>query len=81
MEISYQIAITVVVIGVLLIALIFVRKYSDKIKKLSKKNSLLEVKETIRIDAHNKLFLISVSGQEFLVISSKNGQNIIRVMR
>ncbi|MBB43324.1 MAG: hypothetical protein CMM44_06115 [Rhodospirillaceae bacterium] len=81
MEIGYQITITVVVIGILLLTLFFVRKYSEKIKRLRKTNSLLEVKEAIRIDANNKLFLIGVAGQEFLIISSKNGHNIIRVTR
>jgi len=81
MDIGHQIAITVAIIGILLLILYLVRKNADKIKVFSKKNTLLEVKETVRIDAYSKVFLIGVSGHDFLVVSSKNGQNIIRVMR
>ncbi|MEK9691776.1 MAG: hypothetical protein VW557_05765 [Rhodospirillaceae bacterium] len=79
MEIGYQIFVVLGFIVVLLIALYFIKSNSEKIRSFTRDTGkLIEVKETAKIDVHNRITLVSVSDQNFLLLTSKNGQNVIQ---
>ena len=79
MEIGSQILVVLIFILLLLSVLYYVKKNTEKIKTLtSGGNTLIDVKDTKRIDTYHKLTLVQVSEKEFLILTSKNGTNVIQ---
>ena len=79
MEIGSQILVVLIFIFLLLSVLYFVKKNTEKIKTLtSGGRSLIDVKDTKRIDTYHRLSLVQVSEKQFLILTSKNGTNVIQ---
>ena len=79
MDIGNQILVVLIFILLLLSILYFVKKNTEKIKTLTLGgNTLIDVKETRRIYTDHRLTLVEVSDKEFLILTSKNGTNVIQ---
>ena len=79
MEIGSQILVVLIFILLLLSVLYYVKKNTEKIKTLtSGGSSLIDVKDSKRIDTNHRLSLVQVSEKEFLILTSKNGTNVIQ---
>ena len=79
MEIGSQILVVLIFIFLLLSVLYFVKKNTEKIKTLASGGSrLIDVQDTKRIDTYHRLSLVQVSEKEFLILTSKNGTNVIQ---
>ena len=79
MDIGSQILVVLIFILLLLSILYLVKKNTEKIKTLTFGGAtLIDVKETKRIDTYHRLTLIKISDKEFLILTSKNGTNVIQ---
>ena len=79
MDIGNQILVVLIFILLLLSILYFVKKNTEKIKTLTLGGTaLIDVMETKRIDTYHRLTLVKVSEKEFLILTSKNGTNVIQ---
>ena len=79
MDIGSQILVVLIFILLLLSILYFVKKNTEKIKTITLGGTtLIDVKETKRIDTYHRLTLVKVSEKEFLILTSKNGTNVIQ---
>ena len=79
MDIGSQILVALIFILLLLSILYFVKKNTEKIKKITLGGTtLIDVQETRRIDTYHRLTLVKVSEKEFLLLTSKNGTSVIQ---